>query len=200
LNIPELKSFDKAGFKGMLADALLGAPGSAGSETLAGMTKLIHGDMSGIADVLPRELRDLWKAKELAEQGVTSKQGAPGLPAGKLTARDIIYQAAGFRPSQVSEFQEGKGAVLEARDEARRSRADITQRWLHADPSERQHIWAEAIQWNADPAHKGQKITRDQLVRDLHAQQKQAKTPFGLRLPKKAAPTLSEAGAFANVQ
>jgi predicted Fe-S protein YdhL (DUF1289 family) len=104
----------------------------------------------------------------------------------------------GIQPAAVSEFREGRNAVLEAREEQRAEHTRLTQRWLQADPGERQDVMQEIHQFNADPHNLGVRITMQQLLQAQQQARKQGNAPYGLRLPKAGARELLQAGAFAN--
>jgi hypothetical protein len=157
------------------------------------------GDLSGLLGIVPRPIRDAMKGVRLAEEGVTDKTGKTMLAPEKLPPSAPLVQALGFQPAPVSEFREGRNAVLEAREEANSLRARLSQRWLDADPADRPAIMSEIRAFNEDPEHQGMMLTAHQLMVDLHNRRKQAREPFGLRLPAKAARTLEQAGRFANL-
>ncbi|HWW19991.1 MAG TPA: hypothetical protein VNZ06_04235, partial [Steroidobacteraceae bacterium] len=134
-----------------------------------------------------------------SQQGVTDSTGKTILPPEAIGTGGVAAQALGFQPSVVTEFREGRNAALEAREEAQSARSSLVNRYLAATPIDRHAIQSEINQFNADPMHRGMAITVDQLLRDEASRRKQAREPFGLKLPAKAARTLGQAGAFANV-
>lgn len=196
LEIPELESFDKAGFMKMVGSAMTGAAGEDLETFAMGLQKLFSGDIyGGIKQTVPRPLRDAMKAAELATQGVADSRGKTILPANKVTPYDIGLQAIGFNPTRVAEAREGRNAVLEKEEEWKSERSGLVQRWLQADQTDRPAIFSNIREWNQD--HHGMGITFQQLVKDLEEQRKQSHAPFGLRLPAKASRELAEAGRFA---
>jgi hypothetical protein len=199
LEIPEMTSFGKEGAGQVLLGLATGATGENLETSWGGFTKLMHGDLSGLQDLIPRPIRDAMKAYNLAETGITDRQGKVILPPAQIGAGGVAAQALGFQPAAVSEFREGRNAVLEAREEAQSAAKQLSQRWLQADPTDRPAIMSEIRQYNADPAHQGMTITVEQLMKDLQSRRKQATMPFGLKLPAKAARSLAAAGSFANV-
>jgi len=201
LEVPEMSTFDKKGMEDVLVGLATGATGENLAAIVDGLNKTLAGDpTSGIKALLPRPARDVMKAIDLGARGVVDSQGKTILPPEKLSTRDLVFQGLGFQPSQVSEFREGRNAVLEAREEAQAEHTRLTNRWLAADPGERQNVMQEIRLFNQDPKNLGFRITVSQLLRDAQQRRKQANAPFGLRLPRKGADALAEAGAFANVQ
>lgn len=201
LEIPEMRSFDKAGAAEVLIGAALGASGENLTNIVDGLRKFRDGDvMGGMISAMPRLARDITKAYKLDTTGVTDQRGKVELPAEKISNADVAYQALGFQPSRVSEFREGRAAVQEAQQEAKSEHDRLVQRWLAADAEERQNIRQEINLFNQNPRNLGFRITQGQLLRDLQQRRKQADAPFGLHLPRKGAAALAEAGAFANYQ
>lgn len=201
LEIPELKSFDKKDIVEAFAGAALGAPGEAAADAADGFLKLIHGDIGGfMMGAIPRPLRDLWKAKELAQHGVVTQAGRQVLAPEKLSTLDIARQALGFTPERKAEAYEASGRIQERQAEITAERTRLSKAWVAADPADRAEIMSEIRQFNADRNNLGIRITTDQLMRDLHAHKKQQQAPYGLRLPAHQARAFSHLGDFATVQ
>jgi hypothetical protein len=160
----------------------------------------MQGDWQGFMQgVVPRIFRDAMKGADLATEGLKDSRGKTILTPEQIGIGGAIAQGLGFQPAVVSEFREGRNAVLQAREEAQSARTHLTQRWLQADPTDRPAIMSEIRNYNSDPAHQGMTITVEQLMKNLQSQRKQATMPFGLKLPAKAARSLAAAGSFANV-
>jgi hypothetical protein len=140
-------------------------------------------------------------AYELATKGVVTQAGRTILPASKITPYDVAVQALGFQPSRVSEAREGSAAVEQRRDEAKAAHTKLVQQYV-AKPEQRGSIMAKIRAFNLDPANASAKIAIPQLNNAVKEQTKRSQQPgaFGLRLPKKNAQSLIEAGSFANVQ
>lgn len=121
------------------------------------------------------------------------------MPAAKLSAADIAYQAIGFQPSRISEFREGRQAVNEAKGEATAERSKLEAAWIKASPTDRAAIMSQIREYNQ--SHPGMSLTVDQMIRTQQAQSKNTATvgSFGLRLPPKAQAALAASGRFANV-
>jgi hypothetical protein len=198
LEIPEMPSFDAAGAGEMIAGVMTGATGENLANIVDGLGKLARGDvLGGVQAAIPRPIRDVIKAGKLATQGVTDSKHRPILPAEKLSGWDVGLQAVGFQPSKITEFREGRAAVLEAETEAKDMRSRLTNAWITADPEDRGQVMAEIQRFNGE--HPAQRITVSQLMRNLAQLRKQGQNPaaFGLRLPRKGAQDFMEAGRFA---
>ncbi len=202
LEPPELKSFSSAGYAEAIAAAMTGAAGEDATTMAGGMSKILHGDITGgLKDLVPRIIRDPMKADALATQGVTDSKGKTILPADKLSTGDIAAQAVGFQPSRVSEFREGRFAVQEARQEATSARGKIMAAFVAATPDDRHDVLEQVQQFNhANPAER---ISYAQLLQAVQRQRKQASAAarpgsFGLAMPKQGASSLTQAGRFAN--
>lgn len=202
LEPPELKSFDQKGLAMATETAITGAAGEDATTLLGGLAKLRQGDLAGaITAITPREFRDVYKAYRLSDVGVTDSKGQTIMAPGSLSGMDFVYQALGFIPSDVTEFREGRNAVLEAREGASGEHSHLIQQWVRADPEDRADLMDTIQAYNV--RNPGQKITADTLLkaakqhRDAMRQANAAS--FGLTLPKKARSYLSNAGSFANV-
>ena len=203
LEIPALESFDMAGVLKMVGTAMVGASGEDATKFANGMQAMLQGDVyGGLKSMIPRPVRDVMTANELATQGVKTQRGRTILPAENITPWDVAVQAAGFQPSRVSEAREGSAAVQQARDEAKSEQTRLSHRWLQAAPEERQNVMQEINLHNQDPRTAGFKVTMHQLLLDEQQQRKRSQMPgaYGLRLPKHGAQQLIDAGSFANVQ
>lgn len=203
LEVPELKSFTSAGFLDVAAQAMTGASGQDAIAMADGLTKLIHGDMRGLLALVPRVVRDPMKAANLANHGVIDSRGRTILPVDQLTAGDEALQAAGFQPARVSEFREGRYAVMQARDEAKDERSQVIQAWVQAgqDADAREEAMEMMRRYNRD--HPENRLQVSQLLQAAHRARNAARRggpgSFGLTLPKKGARQLENAGRFANM-
>jgi hypothetical protein len=195
MEMPELSNFGKKGITEALMHLVTGATGENLANIMEGAGKLAQGDFGGLKNALPRVIRDPYKAIQLASKGVTDSKGQTILPPSKLSYGDYALQAAGFQPARVSEFREGRNAVLEARQEQSAERSQLETRWMEGSPSERASAWQAIVAYNA--THPTARITRDQLLQQEKAGKKSGAT-MGLRLPKKGAAALMQAGSFAN--
>jgi hypothetical protein len=199
LEIPELQSWDLQGVEGVALGLATGAAGGNLINMTDGVMKATQGDLGGaLKTMMPREIRNAMQAYDLATQGLKTQAGRTLLP--QVGTGAVVAQSLGFQPAGVSEAREASNAVQQARDEAKAAQTRLSHAWVQADPAGRTAIWQQIVQHNQDPNNLGFRITMDQLQRDLQAQRRQAAQPggFGLRLPRRGAGTLEQAGAFAN--
>jgi hypothetical protein len=202
LEVPEMSGFNKQGAAQVLLGLATGATGENLQNLVDGLGKFMQGDVPGfLKAAAPRPFRDVYKGVEAATEGIKDKTGKVILPPEKVGTGGGVLQALGFQPAAVSEFREGRNAVLEAREEQRSERTQLTDRWLAAAPGDRAAVWSEIAQWNADPHNLAERIQVGQLMRQLNQRRKDEtqKGSFGLRLPRKGAQQLMQAGRFANV-
>jgi hypothetical protein len=202
LNIPELNGFTKKDLTMFAGQLALGASGENAEGVVTGFFKAVQGDIyGGVKDMLPRIIRDPLKAAGLATKGVEDSRGKQTLAPDKLSTADIVAQAVGFTPASVAEARSGRQAVLQARERLHDERTQLTTRWMEADPEDRPAVMSEIRQWNANPANTASRITMQQLLQTLHQrkQDERKQGAFGLRLPKKGAQQLIDAGSFANI-
>ena len=207
LEMPELKSFDKAGVFEMMATALFGASGEDAATMAGGLMKGMGGDVHGmLMATVPRLLRDPMKAYGLATEGAKTQAGKTVLTPDKLSTSDIAYQAAGFTPTRVDEARTARYAIEQRQEELKNARSKLTQAFVAADADGRSSAMTNIRAFNADPANRGMTITTGELMQALQAKRKAAAQAvvrpgtFGLALPKKASNTLQQEGRFANVQ
>jgi hypothetical protein len=203
LEIPEMSSFDKSGAEDVLFGLMTGATGENLVNVMTGVDKLMQGDiLGGVQAAIPRPLRDVMKASNLAEAGVTTQRGRVLVPPEKLGPGAITAQALGFQPAIASEVRERSAAMQQAHDEAEAEHTRLTNAWLAATPLDRQNIMQEIRLYNQDPRNLGTRITMHQLLIDQEQRRKLAAQPgaMGLRLPKRGLQAYEQAGSFANVQ
>jgi len=198
LELPEIDSFKADGFGKALATAAFGAAGEDATQMAAAAPKLFPGPnfdpFNALKGLVPRVIRDPMKALALAQSGVTNARGQTLLPTSKLAPTDVAVQAAGFIPADVSEFHEGRSAVIEARQEMQEERSQILQRFVGA--RDRGTVLPDVQAYNLE--HPGSPITYSQLLQALKRGAATGVGPFGLTLPKTAARELARKGAFTN--
>lgn len=201
LEMPQIEAFDKAHFLGAIGSVFTGASGEDALQIGQSVKDLANGDWKkGIQNMVPRVIRDPMKAYDLANRGVVDSKGKTVLSPDLLSSGDIAYQALGFQPSRVTEFREGKQAVIEARQESRDAHQRVMDQVLRADPDDRADAMLEVQAYNANNPEN--RVTYAQILQAMQRQKNQAKASsvgaFGLTLPKKQARSLAQAGAFAN--
>jgi hypothetical protein len=176
-----------------------GATGENLQNLVDGASKFLHGDWGGTMKAMaPRPFRDIYKGIDAATEGIKDSTGKVIMSPDKVGISGGITQALGIQPSQVSEFREKRAAIREAKDEQSATHTQLSNAWL-ANPAKRPEIWQKIQAFNRD--NRGVAITRDQLMRTLNQRRKDdASGSAGLRLPRKGAQQLIQAGAFANVQ
>jgi hypothetical protein len=204
LNMPELKSMKPQDIATWVGTFVLGAPGQDISTVNQGVWKALHGDvLGGLKDMAPRVIRDTVKAYDLATKGVTSAQGDVLIPPKDVSNLSIANQALGFNPTQRSEKQEQRQAILQRKELITFDRGQLTHAWMNAStPAERNSVWQQIIQFNKDPDNLRNRITFQQLHTDLRNKQKaerQSSALAGLRIPKRMQKGMAEVGGFANV-
>jgi Large polyvalent protein associated domain 39 len=203
LEAPEMKSFDKKGVGDVLMQAMTGAAGEDAATMVGGVHKMLNGDLAGgLKDLVPRVLRDPMKAMSLNDKGVTDSTGKTIMKPEQLSGADIAAQAAGFQPSRVTEFREGRAAVQEAKTENSQRKTQLTKAWLQAeDPDDRADAKEAIDAWNH--GHPGERITIQHLLQQKAAERKAANQPigsFGLKMSKGQTRDLAGVGSFANTE
>ena len=133
LEVPEMNGFNKEGAAQVLLGLATGATGENLQNLVDGVGKLTHGDWGGfLKAAAPRPFRDVYKGIDAATEGIKDKTGKVILPASRVGVTGGILQGLGIQPAAVSEFREGRNAVLEAREEQRSEHTDLVNRWLAA--------------------------------------------------------------------
>lgn len=190
-NLLELPNLDAPGdvWKA-IGTALVGATGEDAAAFFSGIKDLFKGDVDGaLRGVLPRLVRDPLKAYDLETTGLTNSRGQTILPPSKIPANEIVAQALGFQPAVVSEFREGREAVVEARQAQMDARSAAEQAFF------RDHRMQAIRDYNAK--YPESPITYSQIIRGLR--QRTRLGPYGLRMSPRQSVGLTGAGAFANV-
>jgi hypothetical protein len=195
LAVPEISAFTGPAVLQALASAMTGAAGEDASNMVGGLGQIAQGNLfAGLQALVPRVLRDPMKAIKLNDQGVTDTKGNTILPPSRLAPTDVAAQALGFQPADVSEFREGRYAVIQAQQEMQSQRAALSHAWVSAAPTDRGAVMTEIRLWNQ--AHPTQRITVGQLLQEAHRATKSAPGKIGaFGLPAKDP---ASAGRFAN--
>jgi hypothetical protein len=201
LEVPEMEAFNKKGAGEVLLGLATGATGENLQNLVDGASKFLHGDWGGTMKAMaPRPFRDIYKGISAATEGIKDSTGKVIMSPDKVGISGGITQALGIQPSQVSEFREKRAAILEARQEQSATHTQLSNAWL-ANPAKRSEIWQQIQQFNRDPRNAGSRITQSQLLQTQNQRRKDETTgSAGLRVPRKGAQQLIQAGAFANVQ
>lgn len=195
LEIPELESFDGKGMLKAAASAFFGASGENAANISEGLSKLANGDVGGwLKTLAPRPIRQAMQAINLANNGLQDSRGQTILSPDKISPLDVAYQAAGFQPARISEFREGRNAVIQKRDELKTERTRLVNQWLSAAPADRPTIMHQIHDWSQE---NGERITMAQLLKAERQRRKQSNAPFGLKLPRRGGAALAETGDFA---
>lgn len=106
-----------------------------------------------IERIVPKWMRDPWKATRYAKEGVTTKQGDVVVPRSELSNYEIGLQASGFQPLDVKWQYEKNRSILAEAEKIDRRQGGIRNRWLLAreveDEEAMAEAWAEAEKFDA---------------------------------------------------
>lgn len=106
-----------------------------------------------IERVIPKWMRDPWKAVRYAKEGVTTKQGDVVVPRSGLSNYEIGLQAIGLQPLDVKWQYEKNRSILAEAEKIDRREGGIRNRWLIArevgDEEAMAEAWAEAEKFDA---------------------------------------------------
>ena len=145
-----------------ILDQLIGAPGGMAQNLYEGWTSEF--DVTK-AIPMPKMLKDIFKAHELATQGTVDKKTGKQYQ-GPIETYEAIYQGLGIQPaSQARPFEAfGKAAKRQKDQKLKRERSTIISQYTNAPPHLQQKIFREVIMpWNRK--HPTQEISWSSLKR-----------------------------------
>ena len=152
----------------------------------------------GVEELLPKFLRDYFKASRYYREGVVDKTGIDILD--DTTLLEEIGQAAGFSSARVLEAYEGRGAIYNQDKRLSRRRAEIladfSRAALEKDEKGKAAAKEDMAHWNK--TNPSMAITGENLLASvLRRQRRIAEAKDGVALPAKKA-GLRDLGRFAN--
>jgi hypothetical protein len=131
VDVPEVRSFDKAGAGQFIMQGMTGASGDVAGQLFEGLHDLANGDyMKAGKKLLPRVLGDPLKAYDLGQEGVVDKRGRTITPASQVTLGQQLTQAAGFNPYQPSLARERRHEEESVKDEYQYRRRQAIDRYV----------------------------------------------------------------------
>jgi hypothetical protein len=168
----------RAGFYEALGTLAGGASGGMVVRGIDGLGLLANGDyMKGFELLLPKGLGDVIKAYRLGTDGATRRNGDVVLPADELNGLEVMWQAIGIPPAQMSEMYEKQQRVRNVeqrfRERTTRIKNDYTKAMRERDTA----AAAEARQaWmNLQAARVKAGLKRQPMSELIRAPREQAK-------------------------
>lgn len=152
----------------------LGASVSMIGDAWRGIDMIKGGDFkNGVQVMAPKFARDLMKAYRQLNEGLVSYGGDEILPASDFDPMDVIGQAIGFTPAQVSESWERNSALKNAEQRVLRNRRKLINRYALAlrmgDKDGVRAALAGIRTFNGVALHRSVAITSDTLRRSMKA-------------------------------
>ena len=98
-----------------------------------------------MSTTLPKGLRDVVKAYDQQQRGLTSRTGEAFVPAEEYNCAHAIAQGIGFAPSKTSAGWEERIADMRTMNKARDAAKRLRQRFVNASPQERLRILKEDL-------------------------------------------------------
>lgn len=204
--MPTLRSDGKEGrelWNEILAAGAGPAIGGLGGQAFEGVSYMAKGDfIKATEQLLPKFLADLLKSYRFADEGVTTRSGNTAVDRDVLSAWDLVQQASGLAPLNITDRYEARAAVENKKQDLADIAAQHKQDWVKAkrdgDMQEAQDIWIN-IRDKVNPARvrNGLKpITQSDLYRfaQQRGKQEQAYSKYGANVGKNAA--LAQEGRF----
>jgi hypothetical protein len=131
VDVPYLRSFDKAGAGQWIMQGMTGASGDVATQIFDGLHELTSGNPGRAAKLmLPRVFSDPWKAIDLGNEGVVDKRGRTITPPSQVTLGQQAFQAAGFTPYKPSLDRQRRHAEEEYQDEYQYARKKAMDRYV----------------------------------------------------------------------
>jgi hypothetical protein len=198
IEAPELRDFSRTGLLNLMAQAVTGAAGDTIESYFQAGRNAINGNFSGLTrGVLPRIITDPIQAYQWSTRGVTSPRGDVILPANKFSTYDALLKATGFNPDDVGIARDARNAEQTERQVDKDEHSQLLQKMLTALPADRGKVITQIGEYNK--THPTTPITMKTIQSELKAQAVANATPgtYGLHIPKKEVPALSQVGRFA---
>ena len=131
VNVPELRSFDKAGMGQFILQAMSGASGSVAQQVFQGMHDFTSGNFAKAGkELLPRVIGDPIKAYGYATQGVTDTRGRTIAPPSQIGAGSIATTALGFNPTDITLDRQRRYAEESLKNEVQYARQQAVDRYV----------------------------------------------------------------------
>ena len=184
-DLPGVKTFDRAGVSGMIAQALTGASGDVAEQYADAAHQAMTGNIQkAIIGFAPRFIGDLVKAQQMATQGITDSKGKTILPAGRISTPAVVFQGLGFNPEEISAFRANRASGDEWIHEMSSAKSSAEARFVASGGKDRSAVQA----YNRD-----RQLNQGILIRpqDLQTALKRARESiarpgsYGLSIPQR---------------
>lgn len=167
----DIKDIQRDGLAAFIGRFVGGAALSPAMDLGRALEAMSVGDARALEYIVPKAVRDLWRAGRFADEGVLDTNGHPIMKTGDMSFYDFFVQSMGFRPSSVALAQERRSAILNAQKAAETQRSNILERWARGDGATRAGLSMSDI-----PAFNRRfpdlKIDADVLQRSMEARRK----------------------------
>lgn len=184
-DLPGVKTFDRAGVAGMIAQALTGASGDVAEQYADAAHQAMTGNIQkAIIGFFPRVVGDVIKARQMATQGITDSKGKTILPAGRISTPAVVFQGLGFNPEEISAFRANRASGDEWIHEMSSAKSNAEARFVASGGKDRSAVQA----YNRD-----RQLNQGILIRpqDLQTALKRARESiarpgsYGLSIPQR---------------
>jgi phage FluMu protein gp41 len=202
MGVPEIRTYDNAGYMEFGFKALTGAAGSTVAKMAETGTQILRGDTrwETFAGFLPRILEDPIKAGFWATGGMKDSKGTRTIvPAEQFSAWDIAAKGAGFNPSRVSTAQDARG-IIDLTEKVRQDAQEPLLRNLMqtvASKRDTKGVIEEIRRFN-DAVPVNERITGQQIQSRLKEQARINAMPgqFGMQVPRRQIGAVGEEVRF----
>jgi hypothetical protein len=144
--------------------------------------------------IVPKTVQDIIKAYRLHDQGMTDNSGDTLIAPQDVDAYQMMVQALGFTPAQVSRLREKRGAVFRLQHAESDRRDALLQEYRTTQQTDRGPVMERIKAFNA--RHPVQPITNRTLINSLKARalrEKQIRHVGGIALPNRQVPLVERA-------
>lgn len=170
LFIKDLRDFEGRSMTEYMGSFLGGAPGNMLTAMLSAPKQIAEGQgRRAMEDLLPKGVRDAFRASRIANEGVTTRRGERIDSGRDPDAVETLVQALGFTPAYQAEVYERRNAVQSANRQLTQERTRLMRQWRQADPGDRSDAWERIVAWNERLGTEGReaRITRANLISSL---------------------------------
>lgn len=160
--------------------------------TLDGFSMVASGKVArGVEVMAPKGVRDLMKAYRYSNEGVVNRRGDEIVARDRLSAWEIIAQASGFTPAEISETYERGSRLRAAQFKVMQERRELLNRYALAvrlgDEEGRSSAMERIRAWNAKPYAQGLTIGSDAISQSLTARARAAnRREDGIVIPNRS--------------
>ncbi len=169
-----------------IATAMMGPLGGQAAGLFTAKKMYDDGEYARMVEaVAPRALSQIIAAARMSENGITNTKGDKIIDR-ELTMPEIINKVIGFNPTVIANTLDANSAITKQRDKIGMKKAHLRNRYLSAEPVEREALWQGDIAEFNESVEPQDRLTKPDLLRSIRARKAADRhTKNGLYLGRK---------------